>query len=376
MLALAVVGCGGSEFDEKTDTAKKDDGPAETIDATEERERQSFIRQKAEGDRIAYQELAEQAAIGITRLQEYRAELAAWQTLTAELPTNDDGRAIASDPSFVQSYIELTAKPRHRLDDVDAAIRKLTRIQDNSETQAKQDLPSITPQKRQEDSITIASERAQAEEQTAELKKDTALILGFIAAGRTNPTGVTLAEAIRTANAQAAAERADLIAQERERVYRENSERMAELEAQKEQERQDAKASQLAREALETKAADPTIIAKFAPFTTRGQLAFDRFSETSRSGTTVAGSVWMKQINGPSRPASYSKLTQLGATKNVQNFVWFGCDCVNKRRGYPDNDRPVWSYPQNDDEWRYYEELLELFKELAPIWAENGILAP
>lgn len=200
------------------------------------------------------------------------------------------------------------------------------------------------------------------------------------------PASISLQDAIADRMARLAEDRARRIAQVEAESYEKTTERLVELAREKEEElrsaeeakfkaEQEAVKRRLAQEALEINAADQNIIERFAVFTQPGRTRIHSLMLSNRSSTPM-GALCMREFDGPSRPVSYTKLLEVGALENAQNFAWVTSHKLVHGYCGPRNDRPTWTYPQADADWEQLEEELELFKELAPIWAKNGTLSP
>lgn len=68
-------------------------------------------------------------------------------------------------------------------------------------------------------------------------------------------------------------------------------------------------------------------------------------------------------------PVSFSGLGKCNALDSAKSFL--------ANANHNENDRPKWVTPGKRDEkgWEDLEKRLELFRKLAPIWVEMGLLA-
>ena len=115
------------------------------------------------------------------------------------------------------------------------------------------------------------------------------------------------------------------------------------------------------RERLKKLAQRPDIQFKYRPFLEKGRF---RPTEDARDNRTET-----------LRPMSYTDLKRFGVLNDYKSFAKAG-GCGHWGRYQQINDRPIWPCPQREDEFDKYRALFQEFVQLAPIWAETGVLDP
>ena len=356
------------------------DNGAELLVAAE-RERQALAKTKL-------QTLHDQSEEINGTLKQAEAELIAWREKVEPELKGPKGRALAADTDAVRKFSEVYELPRPTDEEIRACRARVSTLLEPAEkalsTSAALYVPDDAVGKQlqtERNFATDALRSARNARQTAE-----ALL------AEASPKGAggsrTLQEAMDQAKRGRTQELAAAMAVKQEVAEREAAERVAnakaeqtkqlgEAEAQKidaetkrkaeavraETESLNAKAEQ---DRLKLLAARPDIQAKYRPFLEKGRF---RMNPEKCAG---------ERMDKPG-PMSYSDLKALGVLDNHQNFANAGAAQWPCRKGccYPNqNDRPGWGRPNSQEEFDKYRDRFAEFVQLAPIWAETGVLDP
>lgn len=324
------------------------------------------------GEAIAVAKAEQQRAVDLgTRatqlLEQAIAEAKRWEAEVAPLLTSDEGKRIAANDQRVETFLLVYSEQRPASTELEAAKVRVSSLV----SQPREALPDSQSSYRPGADLlaSLQTEKDAAEAALRLYQSGRERVQGMLLAARSEgaePHGETLQAAIETLRARRAAADAEA---ERQREVR----RLAEMQAVRDREAENAlsqEKQELARaeaqkrdlslqeEALarlREQAANPAV-----------QSTFDVF---------VAKGYWQPGSNGERTPApqpvSYSALVQSGVTKSYTTFV----SVVTGRHRWGRNDRPTWEATTTRTKERYREEF-DLFQQLAPIWAETGVLAP
>jgi|GEM_PF-3508110 len=382
VLSLLIVGCGTSEKADDLQDAELQKAQ-DALDDHTSIKLQDYALATAQLNR-----LADQARQTLALMDELESEILRWRDEIEPLLTDERGRRLASQDDLVGGFdAYYKARPRKRKEDVTAARVRVAAIAANVSKLLDDPTPRISEAALTGFSSEISTDRDDVEEALSGFQNSRQGIEGMLQRNRSQPpASVPLKDAIASRMARLAEDRARRIAQAEAEAYEKTTDRLVEIAREKEEElrraeeakfiaEQEAEKRRLAQEALEINAADPNIISRFAVFTQAGKTAICGLV-LSGGSSTPQGTLCMKEFDGPSRPVSYTKLIEIGALETTQNFAWVTSHKLQSPYWGVRNDRPTWTYPQTDEDWSQLEEDFELFKLLAPIWAQNGTLAP
>jgi hypothetical protein len=353
---LFLIGCGGSDWDEKQSKKEieREGGQADVLTAQDHALTQTRI-----------QALLDDTEATLSTLNELDSEIKKWNDLAPGLLTNDRGRRLASNPAYIEAYLQFTEEPRPGSDRVASARRQLQSIRDILTKALKSKTPALgTNEAKFRSEITAISTTALADLES--YRQDRTSLEALLADPQAQSAPVTLDQAIATRRVELERARAEEIASRRDAAYKAHTDSIASLEEAAEHERQASQERDLATRALRAQAEDPTIQAKFAPFIQKGH--------TYLEAVIYSKSPTFRTINGPAQPLSYNALLKGQALENLTVFVNIACS--RETNGRIQNDRALWRFPTSDPEWEEYRERQDLFKKLAPVWRDMGILAP
>ncbi len=352
-------------------------------------------------------------------IDELEAEIVSWKTEVEALLENDAGRFLANNPTYVDAFHEIYNKgqrPSPKTPDrlrtvVAAAIEPVSNALRNQEA-------IYTPDQSLWDHLDEL--RTQALEATRSYRKDARQIQSMVDASRRDPSKApasrTLRETLDSMANRDALEQAEAIALVVEEETRKANKKLAQLEAERvrneaarelekkrlqeemkqreanrelarTREEEQRKAEQARIDALQRRAADPSVQAKYQPFLAKGTYRFNKLGLTAQVEPSYA-------YRYP-RPASYTDMQLAGVLKNVVVFCKTAAGQSKQHQtsilaarsasvdrdgfggqGYP-NDRPKWNwYPQSESEWKEAEARYREFIELAPYWIKTGALVP
>jgi hypothetical protein len=312
-------------------------------------------------------------------LSDIDGELQLWANNVEPALTSDAGRAVAGDPIAVERFRAVHILSRPDPSDTQARRAALAALVEEPEKA----LASGTLYIPDENSLAeVQKHRAWAEARLGELRRRRELAEGILrdaaASGLRAP--ITLREAmVNLENKQtlelaanrasqedkARQEAAELETQARANQIRElGKESAAGVQTETKEQVSDSRADRFLdttvgeRERLMKLAKDPAIQAKFQPFLARGYANIGN---------------GFKQNYAFPKPAEFRLLQHGHALDNHENFILAGCGQLNM---FGHNDRPRWIKPTNDAEMQEMRRRFELFKKLAPIWIELGLLQP
>lgn len=303
-------------------------------------------------------------------LDEWNGELEQWSKEVVPLSRNDQGKALAANSSLLRQYRAVIATERPGRDDARRLKEEVeglvSVIESASENPADASLPGAE--------ITqglqgLLQEAKTGRDKSRDVREQVASLVTQ-AADEGSKGEVTLAEAVQRQRDEERRASAAVIEAERSKAEEEATRVIATAKAEQARvlgEKQEklikaetrALAVQKENERLQKLAADPRIQSEFSPFLARGKFQFNY---------GLSGDI--------PEPASYKTLLEKGYLKNVKAFArgMAGHDALTSMEIV--NDRPHKPYPSTEAGMKRMEELLELFKELAPVWVEKKMLLP
>ena len=147
----------------------------------------------------------------------------------------------------------------------------------------------------------------------------------------------------------------------------ERARREAELEAHRKREEAEATlaSTRATRAGWVAMAKSPDIQARYQVFLQKGRYSFARDC----------------LLNTAAFPVSYNALQRCGILTDLQMFAaavsGAGRSLNRKYYTFGENDRPLWNVrPTSDAEWQWMRERFRVFRNVAPIWREMGLLNP
>lgn len=335
----------------------------------------------AQSQLLAAADTGRKALDAVTTLE---TEINRWDEEIVPLLANDKGRAIAASPQHVQAFIVLYEKQRATKTDAQTIRQRInTTLRPVNEA-----LESSDSAYRPDTSLTNALKNARQEaDNAAQLyRQHREVIEGMIPVQGTpspSPTTPQLSAAIEALKRQHAEEQAARISAAETEARRDRDERIAKAKA--EQIREDAileekrianetaaKKVSAKQEELRTLAADANVQAKFKPFLDKGLFIMN-----------VKGNYKYEAAQS----ASYQDLVNAGCLSNYWNFVeaatgyggWGTSPASPEhwrdQNNFINNDRQRWPAPNSDSDHQEYGKRWELFRQLAPIWVETGLLS-
>lgn len=329
----------------------------------------------------------------IVLLMEWKQEREEWDALTTSLLSNDTGRYIASDSSFVVLFEKLREDNGYTVPE----ITNRHMVHEADKSQLENIISSSEPQLSDERYYEIT----QALDKTLSLMDDRWDGLRESQQKLEDMIKISLRD-----NEQSESTLEDAIMARRERFFKVQAEELRQLvdehDSAKIKERKafvddsltkvrvaqaEQDSARLAWELAEAQriadsteraerlkrrqaeADDPNVRALFAPFLEHGY----RIPSMDSRGNCY----WNKTTNR-AQPLGLDNLIVIGALDNVERFVAVGASRFTRPGAGPKvkNDRPHWSWPQNEAEWDEYEKRLGKFKTLMRIWVDDGVLAP
>ena len=315
--------------------------------------------------------------------EQLQQQILAWQNEIEPTLKNDSGQFLAPHSDLVRRFSATYQAPRFTQADLDAAKSRvhdlLVPIDDalvgkgtlfNPDDDAGKTLPSQIQEERElvQQALTSLRQGRSAAvallEQAKALGKKADYTLAEAMDREERGLALDITQKTASLHEQARREAAELEAQAlaeqtrklaRQRVAQIEAETTAKAQELKKQLRLDAE--QAARKRLQDMANDPAIQAKFQPFLAKGRCR----------PLTYAGRYPYPM------PASFKDIESTRALNDVQRFVWAGSGHL---LGFFHNDRPRWQQPNTEAEWKDFEERYNLFRQLAPLWIEMGLLQP
>jgi hypothetical protein len=304
-------------------------------------------------------------------------EAASLEARIAGLQADDEGKWIGSSPELVASYVAIVELKRPSRVDLDRLEGGIDGLRKPLASSLKDELDGTVPAREVVDELLQLERKAEegleahrsAREQLDALAsrargegtRGTVALEEAVAAYRREETRretARLEEARTKARAEAAAKAAVADA--------ENVKLLTEKEIALKKAQTLAEATKKEQERIKVLSEDPAILAKFQPLLAKGKWLF-----TGDEYALISG------------PASYTILLKEGYLKGYVPFAramagWtnYGRDDFNGNpsffKGYSDRIRH--KMPDTDEEWAEMKQLFEIFKEVAPIWVEKGLL--
>lgn len=335
-------------------------------------QRAELARQKEEAAlaEAALQSVKQEADRILRAIGELDGQIDAWRTGVEPLLSNKTGKFLAAKPDYVRAFSRLLEQELATDEDV-AAYRAqvdpiLRNVQSALEGSAHMERPGEGTYER------LSSVRKQVDKALAIYRDARKTVDGMLAvAKRGAPADITLSEAMDRVDEDYIAERVRKLAAEREESERKTTQDLLEIQRRKDAEIREAKKAQAEmrldnerkdieaetlreataaeRQRLMALADDEAIQALYSPFLSRGAW---------HTGTAEPG------------PVSYRFLVGEGALDSFDAFrLW---------ATHGENDRKSWPNPSGveDPLWKEYRKRWEIFRDLAPIWAERGKLNP
>lgn len=345
---------------------------APTTDVAIEQERQALA--KAKLTTLTHE--ANQAKKALSGIDE---ELGLWSQRVQAALTSDAGRAVSGDPAAVERFQTVYSLPRPDSADTQARRAAVSALVEGPERALSSGVLYIPDDA---SLVEIQRQRAWSETKLAELRRNREVAEGILkdAAAAGLRGNMTLGEAMANRQNKKAEERAAVLASEEENARQEaaqletqaraaqirefGKDSAAGVHTETKEKVSDSRADRYLdttvgeRERLMKLAKDPAIQAKFQPFLAKGRANIGN---------------GFKQNYAFPKPAQFQLLQHGGALDNYEKFALAGCGELNM---FGHNDRPRWARPTNDAELEEMRRRFELFKKLAPIWIELGLLQP
>lgn len=343
------------------------------------------------------QEAARQAAQTALRRYQYQlkdvsniheqlqGQIAAWQNEIEPCLKNEHGQFLAGQPDLVRRFAAAYRAPRFKQADLEAARNRVAELSRPLDDALGGRCALFNPDDDDKKSLAaqIQQEQQLAQNALSNLRQSRNAASALFEQAKTlgNKATYTLADAMdkedrgfaldmaqKTASLQEQAQReaveleAQALAEQtrklaKQRVAQIEAETAAKAEELKKQQSLDAGRAE--RKRWQDMAKDPAIQAKFKPFLAKGY-------------NDCASNPRWSQNEFP-RPVSLNVLHKSHALDNGYEFARAGAGKVGM---FTFNDRPLWSYPTREEDLKPFDELLKLFKQLAPIWVEMGLLQP
>ena len=311
------------------------------------------------------------------KLAELQAEMTHWNTSVVTLLQSEPGRRIAADESFVVAFSAILNKERANAKHVKRYredIEQLIAPVETSDFDRKPHPKLLGELTAVQDAIEGDLSKYVADRESVE-----AMLAAAEAAGLQAET--SLEDAIAQKERKTARKHAEKIRRETEAARDYEGQVEAETQAEQIRRRADSRAEQMRKRAaleeqaiaeqtrraeeeanrntLMSRANDPAVRAKYAPFLTRSRTRVDFFK------------------NETPQPVSVHRIENLGAHIDYKAFARVGAGHNGKtgsRRGR--HGRPTWPYPQTEQEFEKYKPMFDEFWELVPIWVQSGDLLP
>ncbi len=376
LVVRAVIPSGGG-------TAAVDRTPEEQATFLDSQKEQWML---AETGRRSVKQRADQC---LRSIDQFDAELAAWQERIEPLLTDENGRFLAANRDYVNAFareynterVAAAAAPAFR-------ARLMPILQHANEALKNRDSIFKPDDQVYTELDVLKSEIADA---IAPYQRGRKTIEGMLASAKRSaePAAITLQEAMDRANEDFMAERIRRLSAAREEAERETTEELlgiqrrkdaeireaqkAQLEIQLESQRKEIEAESIRKaaaakqERLRTLASDEGIQKKFAPFLADGWWE-----------TGARGSKGMAPRDSEPGPISVRRLHRYNAVNDFESFVQVARGVTLGGMMGNANDRPPWPETPGDDKeaWDRLRADWQLFKELAPIWLKDGKLNP
>lgn len=301
----------------------------------------------AKGKRLAVLTEGEQELKDIDQL---KTAISNWENQIKNLMTSSEGKVIASDPVKVKQFILVYESKNMKLSQAEAMSQQLTGL---LETVRNPPSALYTPSETLLSEIHKQGQMIEVEQKNyARLQTKLNLLLKTPSGQTVATSGPTLQQAMEAyLEEEAKLELSHMQAAEndaREIARKELEKKYVDLLPSVEEDT-------YLREVAKRK----DVQAQFTPFLSKGY---------NQIGLGFCHDPYRWHAIPKSAPVSLNGLEKCASIANVQNFL--------RDATHLGNDRPKWATPGKKDEaaWESIEKKLELFKKLAPIWVEMGLL--
>lgn len=296
-------------------------------------------------------------------LSDTQAEADRWHQTLEALLTNEDGRRIAASRDQLEHFEALWAQEPPSRESIAALRRRLAEVLQPVEESLESNAPLAEQNKEvfallDEIKTEAAPIRSSYRDYNTRLE---AIVAG--AKGVSAPANVSLTEAVKALRLERAAQTNAAVARTAEEQRQRDAAQMAEVERKRIEQEEKLRREQAEKQRLIALAKDPNTQKLFAPFLAKGHTHMMTFGMNGSRMDWFLGT-----FNGPSRTIQYSDMQSWRIFTDVRDFIRVATD--------PRNDRPTWPRPSTDAVWAEYQKRFELFKQLAPVWRELGMIDP
>jgi len=308
--------------------------------------------------RSQYERVASRGRAVLELIGEVESAAQSWERQSEALLENESGKAIAASENLVDAFENLRREPRpsvQTLTDLSGTVEGLLRpvrsAIDNDEFHVAPD-------------VSLTAELDHCYREAEEMKKKYNGHLSRLdalledAKAVSAPGDVSLQEAIKRLHAKYAHQQNEIVAKAAVEQRQIEAEKMAVIERKRIADEEATRREKAEKDRLIKLAEDPTIQALYSPFLEKGR--------TSASSDNSGRGWYFYSYNGPSRTVRYSAMQRFDMFTDFSDFLVAATSSHNDRR--------TWRYPKTDEEWAEYQKRFELFKELAPVWVELGLI--
>lgn len=307
-------------------------------------------------------------------LDEWKAELEQWSKEVVPLSRNDQGKALAANSSLLRQYRAVIATERPGRDEAKRVKEEVEGLVSVMKTASENPSDGSLPGTEITEGLQGLLKEAKAGRGKSREAREQVASLVTQAADEGSKGDVTLAEAAQKQRDEERRASAAVIEAERSKAEEEATRTIATAKAEQARvlgEKQEklikaetaALAAKKERERVQKLAADPAIQDQFSPFLALGKFQYVSYGTPS----------------DVPEPASYTTLAEKGHLNDEKAFARVMAGYGAPASGGAvliGNDRPHKPYPTTQAGMKRMGELLELFKELAPVWVEKGMLRP
>lgn len=329
--------------------------PATRIRDTEARTADQVQNEARVAARDRLIELRDAATDAITELDTVAQERARWEAEVPPLLHNEVGHFLAGDEAALKAFERLYAHELPEALNVDATRTRIQEIVQYLDQRLADPLATNSPDQTFAQNVSNYRSTAKAAVAAWRERREQIRALAERAQRAGKRSVADLERALQELCALEAVARAASIDERLAAARKQQDEKTAAVEEKLLKENAE-------RERLQKFAADPSIQAQFRPFLDKALFIMN----------------WEKDIRYEKpQPASLNDLTNMGCLTSFEQFLraatgkWrsqSNNNCIH-------NDRSKWSWPANDPERQECEKRWALFKDLAPLWVEMGLLA-
>lgn len=308
-------------------------------------------------------------------IDQLQVEIERWDATTAALFANADGRLLAGKREYLEAFDTLYGEDRPTKDTVVTLRRRIQSVLQPVQDALRDEKCAAQPAK---EVVALLEEiRPEVLKVQATYRDHFTRLEAILAQARLGAVAgqVSLREAIDQLRRSHAAEKNEVIARAVQGQRKQDAEKMAEVERKRAQQEEELSRTKAEKERLVVLAKDPNLQRVFLPFLQKGLTRIVKHD--------IYQGYHFGPVRGASEPLSYTGLAKINALTDFEVFLRAatGGSVTTGAFNYSGrsvgrNDRTLWSYPRSEQDWVTCRKNFEVFKQLAPVWAELGLLAP